>query len=83
MNDLWPIALTLCVMKVLEKSLLVSDFVDPYQFAYKSNRSTDDAIAHVLNNIYTHLDLPGTSTCIRLMFFDFASAFNTIQSHFM
>ena len=69
MNDFRPIALTSCVMKVSYKSLLVhlneivSDFVDPCQFAYKST------------------DLPGAS--IRLMFFDFSSAFNTIQPHLL
>ena len=82
MNGIRPIALTLCTMKVSKKCLLVhlneivSDFVDLYQFAYKSNRFTDDAIAHVLNNIYTHLDLLGA--IIRLMLFDFSSTFNTI-----
>lgn len=87
MNDLRPIALTSCVMKVFEKVVLlhfqiqVSDFIDPFQFAYQKNRSVDDAILHVLNGIYLHLDKPGT--CIRLMFYDFSSAFNTIQPHLM
>ena len=34
---------------------------------------------HVLNNVYSHSEKPGSS--IRLMFFDFSSAFNTIQPH--
>ena len=60
-------------MKVFEKFFFgppkwnSSDFEDPYQFAYKSTRSTDDAFAHVLNKIYAHLDLPELS--IRLMCF--------------
>ena len=41
----------------------------------------EDAVLHVLNNIYSHLDKPGS--CIRLMFFDFSSAFNTIQPHLL
>ena len=59
----------------------VKDFIDPCQFAYRRNRSVDDAVLYVLNKIYAHLDKPGTY--IRLMFFDFSSAFNTIQPHLM
>ena len=55
--------------------------MDPLQFAYQKKRSVDDAILHVLNNIYSHLDKPGSS--IRLMFYDFSSAFNTIQPHIL
>ena len=69
---------SLCWFNLNEK---VSDFVDPFQFAHKSNRSTDNAIAHAINNIYAHLDLPWAS--IRLMFFEFSSAFNTIQPHLL
>ena len=87
MNDLRPIALTSCAMKVFERCVLphldslIGDFMDPLQFAYKAKRSVDDAILHVLNNIYAHLEKPGSS--IRLMFFDFSSAFNTIQPHLL
>ena len=41
MNDLCPIALTSSVMKVFERAVLlrfqkiVTDFVDPLQFAYR------------------------------------------------
>ena len=87
MNDLRPIALTSCVMKVFERCVLfhlnkkVLDYIDPYQFAYKSKRGVEDAITHALHNIYTHLDLPGAT--IRLLFFDFSSALNTIQPHLL
>ncbi len=87
MNDLRPVALTSCVMKVFERVFLpilqeqVSDFMDPLQFAYKKDRSVEDAILHVLNNAYSHLDKPNTS--IRFMFYDFSSAFNTIQPHIL
>ncbi|KAK1795620.1 hypothetical protein P4O66_001117 [Electrophorus voltai] len=30
--------------------------MDPLQFAYRHNRSTDDAIAHLLHTTLTHLD---------------------------
>ena len=87
MNDLRPIALMSFVMKVFDRCVLfhpnkkVLDYIDPYQFAYKSKRGVEDAITPVLYNIYTHLDLPGTT--IRLLFFDFSSAFNTIQPHLL
>ncbi|GFR57435.1 hypothetical protein ElyMa_001744000 [Elysia marginata] len=35
---------------------IVSKHPDPLQFAYKTNRSVEDAILHVLNNSYAHLD---------------------------
>ncbi|KAK1806286.1 hypothetical protein P4O66_000166 [Electrophorus voltai] len=49
-------------MKCFEK--LVRDFItsslpasmNPLQFAYRHNRSTDDAIAHLLHTTLTHLD---------------------------
>ncbi len=50
--------------------------LDPFQFAYRSNRSTDDAIATALHPALTHLDK--TDTYVRLLFIDFSSAFNTI-----
>ena len=87
MNDLRPIALTCCIMKVFERCIIVllcpevSDFIDKLQFAYQKNRGVDDAILHVLNNIYSHLEK--TDSSIRIMFFDFSSAFNTIQPHLL
>ncbi|KAK1786183.1 hypothetical protein P4O66_017898 [Electrophorus voltai] len=62
LNDYCPVALTSVVMKCFEK--LVRDFVtsslpasmDPLRFAYRHNRSTDDAIAHFLHTTLTHLD---------------------------
>ena len=73
MNDLRPVALTSCVMKVVERVVLaqeqLADCMDTFQFAYRKNRSVDDAILQVLNSIYSYLEKPGT--CIRLMFYDF------------
>ncbi len=43
--------------------------LDPFQFAYRSNRSTDDAIATALHPALTHLDK--TDTYVRLLFIDF------------
>ena len=55
--------------------------MDSLLFAYRKNRSIDDAMLRILNNIYSHLEKPGT--CIRLMLYDFSSAFNTIQPHLL
>ena len=70
------------VLCKLEK--LVKDYIDPLQFAYTSyrkNRSTDDAVLYSLENIYLHLDKTGST--VRLTFFDFSSAFHTIQPHLL
>ena len=87
LNDLRPVALTSAVMKICEKivlnrlSLYTRRFLDPLQFAYQSRRNTEDAILYMLNNIYKHLDKPGNT--VRIMFYDFSSAFNTIQPHLL
>ena len=87
MNDLCPIVLTSSVMKVFERVVLlwfqkmVTDFVEPLQFAYREGWSVDDAILYVLDHVYSHLDKPATS--IRLMFHDFSSTFNTVQPHLL
>ncbi|KAK1784721.1 hypothetical protein P4O66_003400 [Electrophorus voltai] len=62
LNDYCPDALTSVMMKCFEK--LVRYFItsslpasmDPLQFAYRHNCSTDDAIAHLLHTTLTHLD---------------------------
>ncbi len=51
--------------------------LDPLQFAYRPNRSTDDAISHVLNSSLTHIDSKN-GNYVRLLFIDYSSAFNTI-----
>ena len=80
LNDYHPIALTSIVMKCFErlvKSLITSslpDSLDPLQFAYRANRSTDDAIA-----LHTALsNLNQRNTYVRMLFIDYSSAFNTI-----
>ncbi|KAK3508745.1 hypothetical protein QTP70_004223 [Hemibagrus guttatus] len=50
--------------------------LDPLQFVYRSNRSTDDAITTTLHLALTHLD--NKDTYVRMLFIDFCSAFNTI-----
>ncbi len=81
-NDYRPVALTPILMKYFERLVMqhiksvLPPSLDPFQFAYRSNRSTDDAIATALHPALTHLDK--TDTYVRLLFIDFSSAFNTI-----
>ena len=69
-------------MKVFEHLVLRSLKVatdhqlDPHQFAYRANRSVDDAVALALHHILQHLETSGTYA--RVLFVDFSSAFNTI-----
>ena len=82
LNDYRPVALTSIAMKCFEKlvrshinSVLPPD-LDPYQFAYRANRSTEDAIATALHSTLNHLEKKGSYA--RLLFVDYSSAFNTI-----
>ncbi len=50
--------------------------LDPLQFAYRPNRSTDDAISSTLHLALTHLE--NKDSYVRMLFIDFSSAFNTI-----
>ena len=87
LNDYRPVALTPIVMKCFERIVLkhllsyTTPHHDPHQFAYKPNRSTDDATLTLLHNAYIHLEKPGSF--VRILFIDFSSAFNTIQPHLM
>ncbi|KAI5616827.1 gastrula zinc finger protein XlCGF28.1-like [Silurus asotus] len=83
LNDYRPVALTSVVMKCFER--LVRDFItaslpdtlDPLQFAYRQNRSTEDAIAHLLHTTNSHLD-QRNGNYTKMLFVDYSSAFNTI-----
>ncbi len=82
LNDWRPVALTPIFSKCFEK--LIIDYIcsvlpaslDPLQFAYRSNRSTDDAIAFTLHTALSHLE--NKNTYVRMLFVDYSSAFNTI-----
>ena len=77
-----PIALTPTIMKCFERLILrhiknlLPPTLDPLQFAYRTHRSTDDAITTTLHLALTHLDKK--DTYVRMLFIDFSSAFNTI-----
>ncbi|KAK3534019.1 hypothetical protein QTP86_000530 [Hemibagrus guttatus] len=82
LNDYRPIALTPIIMKCFERIImrhikdLLPSSLDPMQFAYRPNRSTDDAITTTLHLSLTHLE--NKDTYVRMLFIDFSSAFNTI-----
>ncbi len=82
LNDYRPVALPSVVMKSFEKLVLAhlkditGPSLDPLQFAYRLNRSVDDAVNMGLHYVLQHLDRPGAY--VRILFVDFSSAFNTI-----
>ncbi len=86
LNDYRPVALTSIVMKVFERLVKshISSFIpvtlDPLQFAYRSNRSTDDAISHILHSSLTHID-SSNGNYARLLFIDYSSAFEHHSPH--
>ncbi|KAI4883525.1 hypothetical protein NFI96_005239 [Prochilodus magdalenae] len=51
--------------------------MDPLQFAYREKVGVEDAMLYLLHRAHSHLDKGGSA--VRVMFFDFSSAFNTIQ----
>ncbi|KAL0154309.1 hypothetical protein M9458_050422 [Cirrhinus mrigala] len=71
LNDYRPIALTPIMMKCFER-LVMHDI----QFAYRPNRSMDDAISSTLHLALAHLEQK--DSYVRMLFIDFSSAFNTI-----
>lgn len=55
-----PVALISIIMKCLEQLLLntILPAVNPFQFAYKTNSGTEDAVASLLHLLLQHLDSP-------------------------
>lgn len=49
---------------------------DQHQFAYRANRSTEDAIALAIHTALSHLE--HQESYIRIVFTDYSTAFNTI-----
>lgn len=81
-NDYRPIALTSVIMKCFERVIKkhicdsLPDTLDPLQFAYRTKRSTDDAIALAVHTSLSHLERG--NSYVRMLFIDYSSAFNTI-----
>ena len=62
---------------------LIPKAIDPYQFAYRSYRCVEDAIALCLHKAYEHLEPARTKKqrsdeYVRIFFIDYSSVFNTI-----
>ncbi len=74
-NDYRPVAITPILMKCFERLVMHPPPLPPFQLVYRSNRSTDDAIASALHPALTHLDKKGLY--VRMLLIDFSSAFNT------
>ena len=55
---------------------IIPETLDPLQYAYRPNRSTDDAISIALTTALSHLDKG--NIYVRMLFIDYSSAFNTI-----
>ncbi len=82
LNDYRPVALTPIIMKCFERLVMhniktsLPNTLDPLQFAYRPNCSTDDAMSSTLHLALTHLE--NKDSYFRMLFIDFSSAFNTI-----
>ncbi|TWW76323.1 putative RNA-directed DNA polymerase from transposon BS [Takifugu flavidus] len=82
LNDYRPVALTPINTKCLEQLVLAQlksclpPTLDPHQYAYRKNRSTEDAVSTALHSVLSHLD--NKDTYARMLFIDFSSAFNTV-----
>ena len=78
LNDYRPVALTFAILKCFERLVkdhitstsTLPDTLDPLQFAYRPNRSTDDAITITLHTALTHLDK--RNTYVRMLFIDYS-----------
>jgi hypothetical protein len=61
---------------VMAHNTIIPEILDPLQFAYRPNRSTDNAISITLHSALSQLD--ERNTYVRMLFIDYSSAFNTI-----
>lgn len=59
------------VLKHIQNNFPAS--LNTHQFAFRTNRSTEDAISTALHSVFIHFE---NKTCIRLLFVNFSSAFN-------
>ena len=82
-NHFRPVALTSHLMKTMERIILrhlrplVGTQLDTLQFAYQPGIRVDNAVIYLLHRSLLHLEDSGST--VRVIFFDFSSAFNTIQ----
>ena len=78
LNDYRPVALTSVAMKCFERlvmayiNTIIPETLDPLQFAYCANRSTDDVISIALHTALSRLDKRNTYVRMLLQFFSIA-----------
>jgi hypothetical protein len=61
---------------VITHNTIIADTLDPLQFRFRPNRSTDDAISIALHTALSHLDKRGNNY-VRMLFINVSSVFNT------
>lgn len=82
-NHYWPVALTSHLAKTLERLVLHhlrplgSSSANALQFAYQPSTGAEDAVIFLIQRSLSHLERSGST--MRIIFYDFSSAFNTIQ----
>ena len=81
LNDYRPIALTSVLMKCLELKEDSKRELDPFQFAYRQNREVEDAVLTLIHKTHSHINNKGSYA--RILYVDFPSAFNTVQTHLL
>ncbi|KAK3515674.1 hypothetical protein QTP70_026460 [Hemibagrus guttatus] len=85
LNDYCPIALTPISMQCFERIVMshikrnIPTTLDPFQFAYQQNRSTEDAVNAAIHTTLTHLE--GKDTYVKMLFINYSLAFNTVIPH--
>ena len=83
LNDYHPVALTPTLVKRVEKLVVqhikdnIPASLDAHLYAFRTSRSTEDAISTALDSVSTQLE--NKSSSIRMLFVDFSSALNTIS----
>lgn len=87
LEDFRPVALTSILAKCMERVVsyhlkpYISEQLDVLQFAYKSQRGTEDATLTLVDTIASHLQQ--AKAYVRVLFIDYTSAFNTMQIHLL
>ena len=85
LNDYRPVALTSVAMKCFERlvmahiNTIIPETLDPLQFAYHANRSTDDAASIALHTALFHLDR--RNTYVRMLFIDSVQHHSALKAH--
>ncbi|CDQ94185.1 unnamed protein product [Oncorhynchus mykiss] len=63
-------------MLVRAYSSIIPDTLYPLKFTYRHNRSTNEANSIALHTTLSHLDK--RNICVRMLFIDYSTAFNTV-----